>query len=250
MVQLTAANPTTQNINSLVPEPQMSDLLDFHKKLIKLEVNCHHVAKINSFNPTNQTATATINYTKTFLDFNNVGTTTVTTQSYPVLLDCPVFFLGGGQGSLTFPVSSGDECLAMFNDRDMDNWFSGSSNSAPATTRLHSFTDAILLVGIRSLANSLKNFEMSATTLTFGTNTFKIYSDKAVITLGTSGVNLTINSSGQFGVTDTAGNDLLTTIQTLLEDIQNATVNTMFGPQPLIMPTFVADLAKFQAFII
>lgn len=150
----------TQNIN-LIPsqDPGLRDALDYIKKELKLELNCHHIGTIKAFNPLVQTAVVSINYVKTFLQLEDTGLTSVTTQSYPILLDCPVICLGGGLASLTFPILPGDECLLLFNDRDFDNWYNGSSSSAPATPRLHAFSDAIALVGVRSLANSLPDYD-------------------------------------------------------------------------------------------
>lgn len=152
-------------------EPSLKDLLDLFQKQIMLLFNCHHVGTVQSFNPTTQQATATINYLRTYFqqDTNpqsdTFGTSVPKLVSYPTLIDCPVMFLGGGSTSLTFPVSKGDECIVLFNDRDIDNWFSGSSGSPVATSRLHSFSDAIILVGVRSKANVLSNFDTTRAAL-------------------------------------------------------------------------------------
>lgn len=161
--------PSIIQQNLIPDDPQLIDVLNVLKKEISLNINCHHLGTIQSFNPLLQTATATINYQKTFFQFNSLtGAYVSMNQSYPVLADCPVILLGGGRGALTFPIQNGDECLILFNDRDMDNWFSGSSGSANATGRLHSFADGIILVGIRSMANVLINYDMNRVVLRNG----------------------------------------------------------------------------------
>lgn len=162
----------TSNIQQNVSpsEPHLIDLLNLFKKDILLNFNAHHLGTIQSFDSSNQAANATINYKKTFFEYN---ADTANYQSvlvdYPVLSQCPVICLGGGKGSLTFPIQAGDECLILFNDRDLDNWFSGGSGSANSTARLHSFSDAIILVGVRSLANVLTNYDGSRVVLSNGT---------------------------------------------------------------------------------
>ncbi len=151
-------------------EPQLKDVLDALKNNIFLTMNVHHVATIQAFNAANQTATATINYKKTFYQLNALtGVYSPVLVDYPVLMDCPVICVGGGAGALTFPIAKGDECIVLFNDRDFDNWFSGGTGTGTATTRLHSFADGIIVVGLRSRGNVLSNYDTTRAVLRNGT---------------------------------------------------------------------------------
>lgn len=236
----------TQNINYIPNEPQLKDLMDYVSRDIKLSLNCHHVGTIESFDDLTQTAQVSINYTKTFLNIQDVGNTSVQSVNYPILASCPVMCLGGGLASMTFPITPGDECLVLFNDRDLDNWFNGSSNSPPATGRLHAFTDGIVLVGLRSLSNVLTNYNTSAPEIRMGGNKITLASDKAVVSLST-GVTLELDSTGKLKISNLTGEFVSSLVQ-LFTDVQNATTNTIFGPQPLIMPTYPVDLAVLQSF--
>ncbi len=162
--------------NNLIPnDPQLKDVLDFFRKDLLLNFNCHHLVTIKSFDPATQTAMASVNYQKTFFELQSDGTYAPVLKPYPVLLDCPVFVLGGGNGCLTFPILPGDEGLALFNDRDIDNWFQGGgSGGAVATPRLHSFADGIILVGVRSLANVIPNYSATAVELRNKLGTVKL----------------------------------------------------------------------------
>ena len=245
---------TMPNINLIPNEFSLADLLINSQKQLKLEFNCHHIGTIQSFNPLNQTAQVTINYTKSFLQISDVGNTSTLTPSYPTLLECPCIVLGGGGGYLSFPIASGDECLVLFNDRDLDNWFMGSSSSPPNTGRLHAFTDAVCLVGLRSMPNVLIDYQGSAVTLQYEGNTIQIKSSSVLINLSPAdvpfiaGTSLELDVTGKCKVTNETG-ELLSALQTLFTDIQTATTNTMFGPQPLIMPTFTTDLAVLTSFV-
>lgn len=159
-------------INNTPADPQLADLLNLHKKDIFLSLSCHHIGTVQSFDKIAQTATVTINYTKTVLKLNTQTQLYDQIQiPYPTLTNCPVVVLGGGAGSLTFPVAQGDECVVLFNDRDLDNWFAGGGVTQIASARLHSFTDALILVGVRSLANSLAAYDMTRAALNYGTTT-------------------------------------------------------------------------------
>lgn len=144
--------------NTVFIKGTMSDLLAYHKDDVALDINCHAIGTIQSFNATNQTATASINYQKVIYEYvgNSFGPVLV---NYPILVDCPVQFLFSGVGGFTTPPQKGDECLISFNDRDMDAWFDGDSNNAPTTSRLHSFADGIIFVGIKSSPNSILKFD-------------------------------------------------------------------------------------------
>ncbi len=154
---------------NLIPnEPELKDLFALFGKDLMLKLNCHAIATIQAFDPAQQTADATVNYRKTYKLPDEQGVYRLKTVAYPQLVDCPVIFLGGGGASLTFPVEAGDECLVLFNDRDLDSWFQGNLNASPATPRLHSFSDAVILVGIRSKSKAIENFNAENTQFQVG----------------------------------------------------------------------------------
>ena len=264
---------TTINIQNLPSEPTLKDLLDYHKREVKLEINCHHIGTIQSFNSANQTAVVSINYKRTQKEFVSGTKFKYVQVDYAPIIDCPVICLGGGDAALTFPIATGDECLVLFNDRDIDNWFAGSSTSANATPRTHAFTDAIALVGIRSLNHVLQNYDTNAMAFRMGDNTIKVYSDKIEATVGDNSIlldetkavttigdntqtldsskvlvsmgssSLQYTSAGKLQITNATG-EFVAALNQLFTDIQSATASGF----PLIMPTFPADLLVFQSF--
>jgi hypothetical protein len=241
---------------NLIPnEPELKDLLALHKKDIFLSMNCHAIATIQSFDPTKQTASATVNYKKTYFKPDTAGVYRPVLVDYPQLIDCPVIFLGGGGSVLTFPVAAGDECLVMFNDRDMDKWFQGASSSAVATPRLHSFSDAIIMVGLRSLANSVEDFDAENPQIKSGnvTVTFRKeggvfienpignfkFEDNADITFDTGTVQGLFGHDGHVKFQNGVGELIAALIQLF------ATARA--GGFPLVLdPTAIATLQSFQ----
>lgn len=162
-------NPTIQQNLKPVNEPSMADLLKLFRKNLMLDFACHHIGVIQSFNPTKQTVSVSIAYKKTFFQLNAVtGAYDAVLRDYPLLIDCPAIVLGGGNANLTFPINKGDECLILFNDRDIDNWFQSGQLGPVSTPRLHSLSDGFALVGINSLANSISGYDTTRAVLRNG----------------------------------------------------------------------------------
>lgn len=151
---------STINQNQVPAEPSMRDLLNQHTQEVLLATNCHAIGTIQSFDPGTQTAEVTINYKKTYFEYNKeTKQYNSVLVDYPILLNVPVISLYGGNLRMTFPIKRGDTCKLYFNDRDIDNWFSGSNTSAVATPRIHSLSDAIAFVGLRSLNDALGDYD-------------------------------------------------------------------------------------------
>lgn len=237
--------------HNLIPTvPELKDLERLWKYGIFTDLNCHQIATIKTFNATQQTAVAECVYKRTYFDPNPAtGVYGPTLVDYPLLADCPVICLGGGTGALTFPIAAGDECLVLFNDRDIDNWFAGAKGGPVATDRAHSFSDGIILVGLRSAANVIPTYSTNSIDLRnkAGTRKVSIYEDKITAELLPSQITLEINEAGKIKITNTTG-EFVALLVKLLEDIQNATVATSLGPQNLQMPTFATDLTNFESF--
>lgn len=149
-----------QNLNP-VGEPQLLDLLQLWRKDLLLSLNCHAIGSVQEFFPDDQTATVTLSYKQSYLARNPDGTYSTKLSDYPALVKAPVIIYGGGgSGALTFPIAAGDECLVFFNDRDIDDWWSGKTAGPPPTNRLHSFADALIIVGPRSQLSKISGYDM------------------------------------------------------------------------------------------
>ena len=148
------ANPSTIPQILSVPNPGLKDLLDALKQDIMRDLNCHGIATVQSFSQADNgkfVIQATMNYQKTYWQPQPSGSYIPQLVSYPILVDCPAIVLGGGSTALTFPIQAGDQCLIMFNDRDIQNWFAGAQSGPVATPRCHSFADAIAFVGFQTV---------------------------------------------------------------------------------------------------
>jgi hypothetical protein len=183
-------------LNSVPNEPTLSDLLNLLRKEIFLDLNCHHLASIESFDTSKQTVTATINYTKTIFTLNeDTGLYAASQVNYPLLVDMPIVILGGGNANLTFPIQQGDQCVVLFNDRSIDNWFQSGQVGPVAASRYHSFADGLALVGLRNMSSLLQNYDSGRAVLFNGTTG---------VGVGTTQVKIYNQMNGKLGANFTA----------------------------------------------
>lgn len=116
-----------------------------------------------------------------------------TQQTIRPIVDVPVVFIGGGNMVTTYPVADGDETLIIFADRAIDYWFAKGSVQRAANSRSHDLTDAIAIVGPRSLAKSLAN--LSTDTAQFrtidGSTYFEVASGGKTNIVAPGGVTIT-----------------------------------------------------------
>lgn len=64
--------------------------------------------------------------------------------AYPILADVPVFM------PVPFEIVTGDACLVIFADVDIDAWFETGEAAVPRSTRRHSLSDGFAFVGFRT----------------------------------------------------------------------------------------------------
>jgi hypothetical protein len=86
----------------------------------------------------------------------------LTAVDLPLLVDVPVVFPRGGNCTLTFPITKGDECLIHFACRATDDWWlQGGSANKPREPRQHSLSDAFVVLGPFSQAQKISDVSTS-----------------------------------------------------------------------------------------
>jgi Phage protein Gp138 N-terminal domain/GpV Apex motif len=147
-------------------EPTLDVTLEAAKRDLLKNLNCVKVGVIQSFDPGDATHAPTATVLIAQLQVTSIEPDgTRTTSPYSPIEKVPVFFPSGGGLTLTFPVAAGDECLLVFNDRELDNWLEVGAGQPPTTPRLHDLTDAICLVGLRSNPRPLANISTTSAQL-------------------------------------------------------------------------------------
>ena len=184
-----------------IKKPNLTDVLLRVKDDILNSINKIEIGTIQSFNEDNQTASIKVSLKKVIsVDVN--GNKTV--RDYTTLVDCPCLILGGGESRIEFPITKGDFGILLFNDRDIDNWFTIGDGATPNTGRIHNISDGFCIVGLRCLVNAITDYATDSTRWRYDANNYiKIKSGEvdivsALIAItGALTVSSTIKATGQ-----------------------------------------------------
>lgn len=167
--------------NRTISEVSLKDVLDQVKREVMFDINCHALGVVEKFDSAKQTCMVKVDYLKTKLVKNSTGTYESQIFKYPLLLDCPAIIMTGGNTGVTVPINQGDSCVILFNDRDIDNWSTGASESEVATGRLHSISDGLVLVGARNSSNKIEDYDSENPHMWNGDTGIRVKSDKVLI---------------------------------------------------------------------
>lgn len=143
-----------KNLGSIAP-PTLASTLEGIKTSTMRSMNCVQIGIIQSFDAATQLATVQIAM-KQIKDILEDGTRIF--EEYPIAGKCPVFFLFGGTDFISLPIAVGDPCILLFNDQEIDQWVKNGAGQYPVSIRTHDLSDAIALVGIRPLTNSVVGY--------------------------------------------------------------------------------------------
>jgi hypothetical protein len=70
----------------------------------------------------------------------------------PLFPAVPPVFLQGGTSYDAHPITAGDYCLLLINERCFDRWYAGADGVPPLEFRMHDYSDAFALVGVNPAA--------------------------------------------------------------------------------------------------
>lgn len=192
-----------------VQAPDLRALLNAHKQEILANFNCHQIGTIESFDATKQTAEVSLSVLRVVYNRPQTDNEGLQLQpvviAYPLLVDVPVFVLSGGNARVTLPIAKGDTCLVLFNDRDMDAWFTTGTTLIPNSPRLHSLSDGLALVGFRSAANRIANYNATDAEFRLGNAVVRIKPNGTIEAVGGGGGTVTIDQAGNVSAVAAAG---------------------------------------------
>ena len=125
--------------DEILPANTLS-LLEAQKADIFATFHCVQIGKIEKVTPDEQTVEVTLQIRRPAADG--------TSSAIPLLVDVPYMVLQGGGAYIDLPITAGDYCIVLFNDRDIDTWWSTANMADPATNRKHDLSDGIAIVGL------------------------------------------------------------------------------------------------------
>lgn len=103
-------------------------------------------AKILSYDYEKCTVTVHIDIKELYEDGKELSNT--------IIHNVPLIFPRTINASITLPVSEGDTCLLVFNDRNIKNWALNASDEKPANRRMHMISDCVAIVGLYQEKNN------------------------------------------------------------------------------------------------
>lgn len=145
-------------------KPTLESLLESFRHDLLKKLNCVKVGEIQSYSVggANQIPIATVLIAQQQVTSIDAATGVRTLAEYPLLVNVPVYFMGGGGITQTFPINEGDECIILFNDRQLENWIQDGAGQAPSMPNLHDLSDGMCLVGLRSNPRALLDISATA----------------------------------------------------------------------------------------
>jgi hypothetical protein len=215
-----------------IASPGLYDVFQGFRVDILRSLNCVKIGQILSFDGTKKTAQIQILFKLTKRDG--------TIADYPKLVDCPVFTLQGGGAAIQMPIAAGDNCIVLFADRNIDNWYGSGAADVPANNRTHDLSDGIAIVGINALNSSLAGNPA---------NTMRISYGNAKIDWNAGDLKMTNSSGAEIDLASAkisiknASTTLLTVIDGLIDVIKALTIQ---GPSAY--PLTTAAIATLETY--
>ena len=158
----------------LATNPDLTQAIESGTERGIAELNCVKIGIIQEFYPDNLTAQVLVANKKT-IGINQDGTQNVRDYApiYAKVCYCNPYE--------TFPLKKGDECILLFSDREIESWFINGDTNPIAYPRMHDITDAIAIVGIRSLPKMI-NILADCLNLFYGESNIALSEDHINIT--------------------------------------------------------------------
>ncbi len=218
--------------------PNQRDILVAFKRDLMANFNCHRVGIIESFDSETQTATISIVDKRVIFTYEDQAPIL---KDYSLLVDCPVRIDANKTSGFTRPIEVGDECMVLFNDRDIDNWFKFGTVGQPRSNRMHDLSDGLAIVGFHSELKKLTNFSNDSIKMYFEENAIEISATSAKMSFGDTVVEL----DDKVKIKNETQNlkELIDELFTILTNLK--TVDPISGDLP-IDATTASDLATLK----
>lgn len=135
-------------ISDLIPTEEQTQAKRERSMMFKLKVS--FPAKVTTVN-----ANGTVNIQPVIREKLISASNKINYVNLPIIPNVPICWPSGGGYSITFPISVGDECLAVISDQSFDNWWLYGGVQNPIEYRRHDLTDAIAIFGPKSIPKTL-----------------------------------------------------------------------------------------------
>lgn len=117
-------------------------------------LNCVKIGEIQSFDPAKQTVSVKVLHKK----INETNIDERELEDYSPLAEVPIIIMGGGGTYISHPIKQGDNCLLLFNDFEIDNWWVSGDSLPSDFPRRHDLSDAIAIVGLNNMTKLIQTY--------------------------------------------------------------------------------------------
>jgi hypothetical protein len=160
------------NKNAPLHAPSLKTMVDFGIACALDELNVAIPAVIDSYDANENKAVVHITVNRVFTDG--------TVLDLPSISGVPVVWPGCKDGSMTFPLSSGDGVLLVFSQRSLDEYLTTGNESVPSDSRLFDISDAIAIPGLFPYKQVPTPVDNENFQISFKNQTIKIKTDGEV----------------------------------------------------------------------
>lgn len=221
-------------MNKIIKTPTLAATIKNALRDISLDIHVSIPGRITKYDKDTQKASVAPLLKKKFNDINS------TLEDLPILNNVPVLQIQCNLRNtfIYMPIKVGDVGMIMFCDRSIDNYLSSVPQEGEIKSvfhnsgRVHDLSDAWFIPGILPYSISIKG----------------INDDDIVIKNESTQIN--IKPDGTITINN-GTNELIETLSTLVDNLTNARVLTLMGPQPFIADTLtklIEDKLKIDSF--
>jgi len=119
----------------------------------------------------------------------------------PILVDVPICIPSAGRFHLTLPIVKGDECLIVFGDTCIDNWweFGKGEEGEPRdqkSLRRHDLSDGFAILGVKAQPDVIENYSTDAIELRNEDGENKVSLSEEALTLAFGGKSIIVSAAG------------------------------------------------------
>lgn len=182
-----------EHFNQQTGKPDLFNVLEALKTNITYGLNCVKVASVVSFDADNMISCCQVK-NKRLLNIKKDGNQELI--DYP-LIYAKTYFLGYGDIGITHPIVTGAEGILLFNDREIETWFTTGEAGNIAYDRCHDLSDAIFICGLCSQPNlNLLQYLETALMIYYKTQNIQL-TETGIIINGNTTINgnLLVNGS-------------------------------------------------------
>ena len=154
-------------------------------KKVNFNLRCCIPGVIQQYDPKTNTASIQPAIREEIVNEDN----TVQYMNLPILVNVPMVFPSCSVGSIKMLLKQGDECLVLFSDLSIDNFWKYANVQNPIEVRRHDLSDGIAIPCVLSQPNT-KQFNGTGIEITSGNSKISITKDE--ITFKNSYGNVTL----------------------------------------------------------